>query len=275
MGGEQDMRKMGGLRGKMKITYWTFLIACLAIAGVPPLSGFFSKDEILGQAFGASPVYWVLGVAGAVMTAFYMFRALGMTFFGRFRGTDEQAHHVHESPAAMTIPLVILAILAFVGGWVGIPRLYGGSHPLGAFLAPVFAGSSQLAAAHESSPSTEWGLIAVTTILVILAIVWAWTKFAKYTDTGAETTGLARVLENKWYIDELYDAIIGRPLKAVAGWLSGSVEKYGVDGVVNGVGRFVGWGSRQIRLLQTGRVGFYLFGMVVGMVVLLVIAFFL
>jgi NADH-quinone oxidoreductase subunit L len=275
MGGEQDMRKMGGLRGKMKITYWTFLIACLAIAGVPPLSGFFSKDEILGQAFGASPVYWVLGVAGAVMTAFYMFRALGMTFFGRFRGTDEQAHHVHESPAAMTIPLVILAILAFVGGWVGIPRLYGGSHPLGAFLAPVFAGSSQLAAAHESSPSTEWALIAVTTILVILAIVWAWTKFAKYTDTGAETTGLARVLENKWYIDELYDAIIGRPLKAVAGWLSGSVEKYGVDGVVNGVGRFVGWGSRQIRLLQTGRVGFYLFGMVVGMVVLLVIAFFL
>ena len=275
MGGEQDMRKMGGLKGKMKITYWTFLIACLAIAGIPPLSGFFSKDEILGQAFGASPIYWILGVLGALMTAFYMFRALAMTFHGKFRGSDDQAHHVHESPAAMTIPLIILAILAFVGGWIGIPKLYGGTHLLGAFLAPVFARSSALSVARESSAATEWTLIVITTVLVIACVVWAWNKFSRYQDTGRETTGIARVLENKWYVDELYDAVIGKPLKAISGWFSESMDKCGVDGVVNGVGRFVGWSSRQIRLMQSGQVGFYLFGMVVGMVILLVVAFFL
>lgn len=275
MGGQQDMRRMGGLKGKMKITYWTFLIACLAIAGIPPLSGFFSKDEILGQAFAANPIYWVLGVLGALMTAFYMFRALAMTFHGKFRGTEAEAHHVHESPAPMTLPLIILAILAFAGGWIGIPKLYGGSHSLGTFLAPVFARSQELAAPHEMTPGTEWSLILVTTVLVVLFVIWAWSKFAKYKDAEAEATGLARVLENKWYVDEIYDAILGKPLRAISAWLNNDLERYGLDGIVNGVGKFVGWSSRQLRLMQSGQVGFYLFSMVIGMVILLMIAFFL
>lgn len=275
MGGEQDMRKMGGLKGKMKITYITFLIACLAIAGIPPLSGFFSKDEILGAAYGVNPVYWIVGVLGALMTAFYMFRALGMTFFGKFRGTEEQEHHVHESPAAMTIPLIVLAILAVIGGWIGIPKLYGGHHELGAFLAPVFAQSHALALQHELSHNTEWILIAVTTISVIIFAVWAWVKSAKYQDTGKEETGLAKVLQNKWYVDEIYAVIIGKPLRTISGWLNSDFEKLGVDGIVNGVGKAVLWSSRQIRRMQTGRVGFYIFGMVIGMIVLLVIAFYI
>lgn len=275
MGGEQDMRKMGGLKGKMKITYLTFLIACFAIAGIPPLSGFFSKDEILAAAYAANPMYWIVGVLGALMTAFYMFRALGMTFFGKFRGTEEQRHHVHESPAAMTIPLIVLAILAVAGGWIGIPALYGGHHELGAFLAPVFAGSQALVAQHELSHHTEWLLIGITTILVIIFTVWAWARSAKYRDPGKEETGLAKVLQNKWYIDELYAAVIGKPLHAISGWLHADFERLGIDGIVNGVGKTVQWGSRQIRLMQTGRVGFYLFGMVIGMLILLVLAFYI
>lgn len=275
MGGEQDMRKMGGLKGKMKITYITFLVACIAISGIPPLSGFFSKDEILGAAYGANPIYWVLGLLGALMTAFYMFRALGMTFHGRFRGTEEQEHHVHESSAPMSIPLIILAILAFIGGWIGIPKLYGGTDAFGNFLAPVFAQSKAIASQHELSYSTEWILVIITTVLVIISVTYAWTKFAKYKTTEKEVTGLTKVLENKWYVDEIYNAIVGKPLLAVSRWFDSDLEKSGFDGIVNGVGKLVQWSSRQIRLIQTGRVGFYIFGMVIGMVVLLVVAFFL
>ena len=275
MGGEQDMRKMGGLGKKMKITYWTFLIACLAIAGIPPFSGFFSKDEILGHAFGANPVYWILGILGAIMTAFYMFRVLGMTFHGRFRGTEEQAAHVHEEGPAMTIPLIVLAVLAFAGGFVNVPALFGGHADLAAFLAPVFEQSRVLAVETEVPHGTEWVLIGITTVLMIVTVIIAWRKFSRYKEGGKPATGLGKVLENKWYVDELYQAVIIRPLQGLSGWLNNYFERSAVDGLVNGVGKTVQWGSRQMRLLQTGRVGFYLFGMVIGMVVLLIIAFFL
>ena len=138
MSGEQDMRNMGGLKKHMKITHLTFLLGCLAIAGMPPFAGFFSKDEILGAAFAKNPVYYGIGVVGAMMTAFYMFRLYAMTFLGKFRGTADQEHHVHESPKAITIPLLILALLAVAGGWVGIPEVFlSGGHRLGEFLNPV------------------------------------------------------------------------------------------------------------------------------------------
>src|ERR1700761_442588 len=138
MGGEQDMRKMGGLRKWMPATHITFLLGCLAISGIPPWSGFFSKDEILSAAYGKSPVYYVIGVLTALLTAFYMFRLYATTFLGQFRGTHEQEHHLHESPAAMTIPLWVLAILATVAGFVGIPDAWiANGHRLGAFLEPV------------------------------------------------------------------------------------------------------------------------------------------
>jgi NADH-quinone oxidoreductase subunit L len=219
-------------------------------------------------------LYWVAGVLGALMTAFYMFRALAMTFHGKYRGSAEKAAHVHESSPLMTVPLIILAILAFAGGWVGIPKLYGGDHALGAFLAPVFAQSAMLSRARELSPATEWVLVFVTTAGVIFFAAWALTRFARYRDEGGKATGLALVLENKWYVDEIYQAAIVKPLRAFSSWLSEDLEKSGFDGIVNGVGKLVQWGSRQLRLIQSGQVGFYIFGMVIGMVILLAVAFF-
>lgn len=270
MGGEQDSRKMGGLKKFMPVTHITFLLACLAIAGVPPFSGFFSKDEILSAAYASNPVLYYFGVFGALLTAFYMFRIYAMTFLGKFRGTHEQEHHLHESPRPMTIPLVILAILAVTAGFIGIPEVFApDAHLLGKFLAPVFAASKPLQHTNEVAHSTEILLMVVSTVLILGSIGWAWTKFARYQyDANKETTGFARVLENKWYVDELYNAVIVTPLLAFASFLKNVVEKSFIDGIVNGVGRFIQYSSRKIRLVQSGQVGGYILMMVVSFVVL-------
>ncbi len=146
MSGEQDMRKMGGLRKKIPITYWTFVFACIAIAGVPGFSGFFSKDEILWKAFSAGGPYlivWVIAAVAAGMTAFYMFRLLFGTFHGECRASEEVKHHIHESPKVMTIPLMILAALSVVGGYVGVPHILGGANRIEQFLEPVFGGAGE------------------------------------------------------------------------------------------------------------------------------------
>ena len=276
MGGEQDMRNMGGLKKYMSITHLTFLLGCIAIAGIPPFSGFFSKDEILAAAFEKNPVYWVIGVAGAVMTAFYMFRLYGMTFLGKFRGTHEQEHHLHESPAAITFPLIILALLAVVGGWVGIPEIFiHGGHKLETFLAPVFAQSTAMEQKAALNHSTEWMLMIVSVSLSLIALIYAWRKFSRYQKTTTASIGISKVLENKWYVDELYAAVITRPLKSLAVFFNNVVEKKGIDGMVNGVGKAVNYGSRQIRWLQSGQVGAYVLLMVVGMLVLFIIQLFL
>ena len=276
MGGEQDMRNMGGLKKYMSITHLTFLLGCIAIAGIPPFSGFFSKDEILAAAFAKNPVYWAIGVAGAVMTAFYMFRLYGMTFLGKFRGTHDQEHHLHESPDAITFPLIILALLAVVGGWVGIPEIFiHGGHKLEIFLAPVFAQSTAMAQKSALNHSTEWMLMIVSVSLSLIALIYAWRKFSRYQKTTTASIGISKVLENKWYVDELYAAVITRPLKSLAVFFNNVVEKKGIDGMVNGVGKAVNYGSRQIRWLQSGQVGAYVLLMVVGMLVLFIIQLFL
>ncbi len=271
---EQDIRKMGGLKKYMPITHITFLLACLAIAGIPPFSGFFSKDEILMAALAKNPIYYYLGLGGALMTAFYMFRLYTLTFLGGFRGTHEQEHHLHESPSAMTIPLIVLAILSVVGGWVGIPELFAkDAHSLEHFLAPIFAGSTAMAEQHHLEPSQEWIYLLGSTALIIVVIVYAINSYKKYQPTTEESTGLGVVLENKWYVDELYDAVIVNPLNAVAGFFKNIVEKYVIDGAVNGVGKLVGYGSRQLRLLQSGQVGNYLLIMVLAIVVFVLVWF--
>jgi NADH-quinone oxidoreductase subunit L len=275
MGGEQDIRKMGGLSKYMKITNWTFLIGCLAIAGIPGLSGFFSKDEILAGAFAKSPVVYAIGLGTALLTAFYMFRLYATTFKGSFRGTHDQEHHLHESPAAITIPLIILAILSIVGGYIGIPEFMAhGAHALSDFLAPVFAKSNQVLPVHEVEHSTEWILTGVSTALIVATILFAWSRFSRKPDT-AEPSGFGKVLANKWYVDELYDKVIVQPLHSFAGLLKNVVERLVIDGIINGVGRFVNYGSRQFRLLQSGQVGSYVLLMVLGMVLFLVFQFFL
>lgn len=276
MGGEQDMRNMGGLKKYMTVTHITFLLGCLAIAGMPPFSGFFSKDEILAGAFSKSPVLWGVGVLGAMMTAFYMFRLYAMTFHGKFRGTNEQQHHLHESPVAITLPLIILAILAVAGGWIGIPEVFmKGGHKLGEFLEPIFRGSAKLTEKHTLSHSTEYMLMGISVMAALIALLFAGRKYSKYEKTNHAETGFLSVLKNKWYVDEVYDAVITRPLRGLSNFFSNTLDRKGIDGLVNGVGSGVQYASRQMRRLQSGQVGAYVLLMVLGMLALFVIQMFL
>jgi NADH-quinone oxidoreductase subunit L len=276
MGGEQDIMKMGGLGKKMKITYITFFIACLAIAGIPPFAGFFSKDQILSAAYASNPLYYYLGVAGALLTAFYMFRLMALTFAGKFRGTDQQWDHVHESPSAVTIPLIALGVLSALGGLVGIPEvLMNNGNKLNTFLSPVFADAQKILTTHQTtSPQTELVMMGVSSLLIIAVSIWAWNKFRKFDGTQQQASGLVKAIQHKFYVDEIYDFIIVKPLRAFSGFLGNVVEKSGIDALVNAVGRGVNYSSRQIRLLQSGLVGNYILLMVAGLILLLIIQFF-
>lgn len=271
---EQDIRKMGNLRKYMPVTHITFLLACLAIAGIPPFSGFFSKDEILAAAFAHSPIYYLIGVGGALMTAFYMFRLYTLTFLGSFRGTHEQEHHLHESPSAMTIPLIVLAILSVLGGFIGIPEAFAAnSHWLEHYLSPIFASSTALVEPHHLSRSQEYIMMGVVTAIIIAIILFAVNTFKKGIGESQDAKGIGKLLENKWYIDELYDAVIVNPLNSFGGFLKNVIEKSGIDGVVNGVGKLVAYGSRQLRLVQSGQVANYLLIMILSMVIFFIIWF--
>lgn len=272
---EQDIRKMGGLAKKLPITHITFLIGCIAIAGIPPFSGFFSKDEILIGAYAHNPILYWIGLGGALMTAFYMFRLYAMTFRGNFRGTHEQEHHLHESPWQMTLPLMVLAFLAALAGFVGIPELFApDAHKLEHYLAPVFAASAELQQQHSVEHSTEYLLLGVSITLILLVIAYAWNRYSKKPETK-DATGFGKVLANKWYVDELYDAVISRPLNSMGILLNRFVERSGIDGLVNGVGKSVHWGGRQLRLLQSGQVGSYVLWMVMGILLFIVLILFI
>jgi NADH-quinone oxidoreductase subunit L len=265
---EQDIRKMGGLKSKLPITHLTFLIGCIAIAGVPPFSGFFSKDEILAAAYAKNPIYWFLGLIGAAMTAFYMFRLYATTFLGQFRGTDAQASHLHESPISMTIPLIILAVLSAVGGAMGVPEILGGHHWLGHHLSSIIGAEQALHLSH----TTEWILMGTSLTIAVIALLIAVGKYSKQAD-GEPQTALGKFLYNKWLVDELYEKAIVQPLNRFAGFLKEVVEKNVIDGVVNGTGKLVQYGARQTRLMQSGQVGYYILFMVLSIVLLFLIWF--
>jgi NADH-quinone oxidoreductase subunit L len=254
------------------------LIGCIAIAGIPPFSGFFSKDEILIGAYAQNPVFYWVGLGGALMTAFYMFRLYAMTFRGSFRGTQEQEHHLHESPWQMTLPLIVLAFLAAVAGFIGIPELFApDAHRLERYLEPVFTKSYEIVKnlneGHHVSHATEYILLAVSIISILIAIVFAWSRYSKKPETE-DATGFGKILANKWYVDELYDTIISKPLLQTAEFFNRVIEKAGIDGFVNGVGKSVHWGSRQLRLMQNGQVGAYVLWMVLGILLLFVTTIF-
>ncbi|GAA4334072.1 NADH-quinone oxidoreductase subunit L [Mucilaginibacter gynuensis] len=274
MSDEQDMRKMGGLKGKLPITFTTMLIGTIAISGIPPFAGFFSKDEILAHTFEHSTTLYVIGVITAAFTSFYMFRMLFLTFFGKFRGTHEQEHHLHESPATMTIPLIVLAILSVIGGFIGVPEVLGGHHELEHFLAPVFEPSTKLMGEHHLTHSTEWILMAVSVGAAVVALGYAYLKYISKSHVPVSDTEerplLANLSYNKFYVDELYNLIIRKPLDALSNFLYKVVDLLGIDGLVNGLGKGSIEASRGLRLLQTGNVGFYIFMMVVGIVAILV-----
>jgi NADH-quinone oxidoreductase subunit L len=271
MGGEQDITRMGGLKKKLPITYITFLIGVLAISGFPFTSGFVSKDEILMAVYEHNKLYFYLAAFAAVLTAVYMFRLLMLVFMGGFRGSQEQEHHLHESPPAITVPLIVLAILALFGGFVQLPHLFGGHDFLNDFL----AGAKIPAFIHEDAmTATKELMLLGATVLGLLIIYFATRKSFAVKEFNGNYTGFRKVLADKWYIDELYDAIIVRPIEALSRLLDKFAERRGIDGIVNGVGKTVRWGGDRLRLLQSGQVGFYIFIMVMGIVVLFTISFF-
>jgi NADH-quinone oxidoreductase subunit L len=275
MSGEQDIRRMGGLAKHLPSTRWTFLIGTLAIAGIPPLSGFFSKDEILAAAHHFNPGYWVLASFGAVLTAFYMFRLYFLTFHGSFRGTAEQLHHLHESPPSMTVPLWVLAALSAVGGVIGIPHLFGLGipHYLEEYLRPSLAH----VVLPEAEASEEWLHIGLVLTAVLIAIAAAYVRYCKQARLPAEKVAqlnpVQRLIYGKYFVDELYDTLIVRPLFATSRAAYRFAELIAIDGIVLGVGRATATTGAVLRRLQTGQIGFYTFAMVLGIAVLVLSSF--
>ncbi|AOW11262.1 NADH-quinone oxidoreductase subunit L [Flavobacterium gilvum] len=258
--GEQDMRKMGGLKKAMPITFWTMLISSLAISGVPLFSGFFSKDEILMTAFHHNIPLWVVGSVASIMTAFYMFRLMFLTFFNDFRGTEEQKHHLHESPALITFPLIVLAILATVGGLISLP----GNSWLNEYLAPLFA---KAGTEEHALGTTEYMLMAIAVVGGLVGIGIAYSKYIKQNavpSEDAEITGFSKVLYNKYYVDELYDSLFVAPINSLSKLFRDYVET-GISSVVFGFGKIASELSYQGKKLQNGSVGLYLFAFVLGM----------
>jgi NADH-quinone oxidoreductase subunit L len=269
MSGEQDIRNMGGLKSKLPFTFWTFIIATLAISGIPPFAGFFSKDEILAQAFERHPFLWGVGLIGALMTTFYMFRLVFLTFFGSFRGNEHQRSHLHESPWIMTVPLMILALLSAVGGFIGVPEALHGSNFLREFLSPVIKSQAEGTLTH----SIEYTLMGISTGAVIVVIALAYVTYVKKgTLPVKEGTPLStphKVLYGKYFIDEIYDSLIVKPVYWLSDQFYGVLEIKGIDKIVNGVGKGINNGSRALRHLQNGSLNFYLFAMVIGIIVIL------
>lgn len=274
---EQDMRKMGGLKNYMPITYATMLIGTIAIAGIPPFSGFFSKDEILAFAFEASPLLWGLGFIGALCTAFYMFRLVFMTFFGPFRGTESQKHHLHESSATMTVPLIILAILSIVGGALNLPEALGGGHWLAHFLSPIFAYSNEKVSPAHLDHSTEYILMSASAIAALVMAVVAYNKYANKSQTAEEetsSTGIYNLSYRKLYVDELYATIITKPIQRLSIFLHSVVDKTVIDGLIKAITGGVVASGKGLRQLQSGYVGFYILMMVMGVVAILIYGIF-
>jgi NADH-quinone oxidoreductase subunit L len=298
LGGEQDMRKMGGLRRSMPWTFWTFMIAVLAIAGTPLTAGFFSKDEILWQAFSSphgSPWLWLLGVAGAGLTAFYMFRQLFLVFFGECRADGHAQAHLHESPKVMTVPLVVLAIGSIVAGWIGLPVLFG-PNLFAAWLEPVFGAHHE---AHGSA-GLEGTLMAVSVGVAALGFYLAYLIYYRRALAAERFSSLAggllyRWFYNKYYVDELYQLVFVRgalllarlgawidqhiidlfvdgsaKTTALISWLNGLFDNYVIDGIVNQVADSTFAAGDKFRKVQTGNINSYLY-VILGAVIIAII----
>jgi NADH-quinone oxidoreductase subunit L len=272
MSGEQDMRQMGGLRKKLPITFWTMLIGAVAMAGIPPLSGFWAKDEILGGAFVQGYyVVWAVGIIVAFVTALYMFRLIFMTFWGENRASDEVKSHIHESPAIITVPLIILAIpAALIGVFVGFPPEGGFLHRL---LEVVFF--------DLESETFQWGgegglLMLISIVVVLVGTYLAYVMYVRRTELPARVSlrvpWAYRWSFNKFYMDEFYEKAVIRPTIAFAGWLWTFFDVKVIDGAVNGLAELWDLFGSALRRLQTGRAQNYAFGVFAGFFVLVVIA---
>jgi NADH-quinone oxidoreductase subunit L len=265
LSGEQDLRKMGGLAPRMMTTTVTFLVGAFGLAGVPPLAGFFSKDEILASVFHEHHyLLWALLMTGAFLTAFYTFRLVFLAFFGGPRMSKEVAHHIHESPATMTVPLIVLAIGTVVAGLaVGIPSSQG--TPFARFLSPVLPHPEG-----EHGAGIAFLLLLLSAVVAIAGVGLAWMVYGR-SPVRAATVGVARnplhrLLLNKYYVDELYDVLFVRPVYRLSVWLARVFDPGVIDGLVNGTGSAVVAWARGLRRVQTGFVMNYALGILLGAV---------
>jgi NADH-quinone oxidoreductase subunit L len=281
LAGEQDLRRMGGLRKQLPLTYWTFVIGALAIAGVPGFAGFFSKDEILFRTFaGGHTLLWAVGLLTSLLTAIYMFRLVYLAFHGQNQGASG-AHgaHVHDAPPAMAVALVLLALGSVLAGYVGVPHAFGGSNRIEQFLEPSFTARGEpRAAEHEESAAATEGLergLAGVSIVVALAGIGLATYFFLKNRRAADSvsarfSGLHRLLEHKYYVDEIYDAAVVRPIRIISeDGLWKGVDMRVIDGSVNGVGEVVATGGEVLRRAQTGSVRVYAASLFLGVVLIL------
>jgi NADH-quinone oxidoreductase subunit L len=271
-----DIQRMGGLKKYMPITYVTMLLAALSAGGIPGLAGFFSKDEIIWSAFASHShvgrFVWVLVTAVAFFTPFYSFRMIYLTFHGKFRGTHHEEHHLHESPAVMTIPLILLAIGAIAAGWVGIPTVLGGGANFAHFLAPVL-GHPEFHGTHAQ----ELGIMGLSTSIALFGLLLAFIFYLKKTYIPVMLAKnfypIYKVLFNKYYVDELYDYIIVKPTLWVANrFLVGFTDAKIIEGIVNGVPRAIGIFSENLRKVQSGIVQHYGIVMAAGACLIILFA---
>ena len=266
MSGEQDMNKMGALASKMPITCTTMWVATLAIVAIPPFSGFFSKDLILAGAYTSGhSVLWLIGLITAGLTGLYMFRLMFMTFHGESRVEADRLHHLHESPPAMTIPLIMLAVLALIGGWVGLPDGFA----MGQRFCALRLGSAGVF--HPTVEASELMLSGLSVAVALSGVVLAWVFYLKYPGLTYvviwKAKPLYELLLNKYYIDQIYDALVSRPLFFIAEYvLYKGVDHYAIDGLVNGTGFTVEAGGDAVRRVETGNVQHYALGYLLGAV---------
>lgn len=276
---EQDITKMGGLRKKMKVTYITFFIGALAISGIPPLSGFFSKDEILWKTFeNAGMIYYIIVLFTAALTAFYMFRLIGLTFYGNPR-YNEKNLEPHESPKVMTIPLIILAVLSAIGGFIGLPHYLGLPNGLDRWLEPVFSNASRITEVYRQNAEhpvmIELIFVLISVAVAAVSIYFAFKKFSVQ-DKFKEEKGFGKVLENKYYFDEIYEAGVVKPIQATSDkflWRIFDVKI--IDGAVNGLANYfsnlgLGW-----RKIQSGVIQDYATITIVGVVLIVLYIIFM
>lgn len=265
--GEQDMRKMGGLRKVMPITFITMLVSSLAISGIPLFSGFFSKDEILMVAFHENPLFWVVASLASIMTAFYMFRLMFLTFFKEFRGTEEQKNHLHESPILITFPLIVLGILATFGGLISLP----GNSWLNHYLAPIFH------TAHEEHhlTSQDYILMAIAVIGGLVGIIYAYILYIKRNEVPVEDSeihGFAKTVYNKYYVDEVNNNIFVKPINAISNFSRDYIETNISKGIF-GLGKITNELGTQGRKAHNGSIGLYLFAFVIAFCIIILCLF--